>query len=76
MTHTAKIGKQGNSVGVIIPKPVLEASGLARGDEVTISHAGQGRIEIRPAGSDYNREMELARAGMDRYAKALAKLAE
>ena len=45
MPHITKMSKQGNSLGVILPKELLAKLGLARGDVVAIS-LNQGRIEI------------------------------
>jgi len=74
MTITTKLTKIGNSTGVTIPREVLQSVGLQRGDEVTVS-AGDRKIAIAKAESDYNRAMEVGRAASRRYRTALAILA-
>ncbi|MCB2225774.1 MAG: AbrB/MazE/SpoVT family DNA-binding domain-containing protein [Desulfarculaceae bacterium] len=75
MAHLTKIARQGNSAGVRIPKEMLEESGLALGDEVTLQVSGDG-IRINKADQAYNRAMELGREGAARYRRTLAKLAK
>ncbi len=48
MTTATRIQKWGNSQGVRLPKPLLEALGLAAGDPIEIS-SSEGEIVIRPA---------------------------
>ncbi len=74
MTQVTKVSKQGNSLGVRIPKKMLEKMGLSQGDEVALT-LSEGRIQISKADQAYNRAMELGREGAVRYRRTLAKLA-
>jgi putative addiction module antidote len=69
------VTKQGNSLGVVIPKEFLAQLGLAKGDEVTMRVSGQ-HIELSRADDNYNHAMDLGRATAARYRHALAKLAK
>ena len=75
MNKVTKLVPVGNSTGVIIPRDILAASGLAQGEEVVIT-AAAGRLEIETKGDDFNRQMEIARDVMKRRFKALRELAK
>lgn len=70
-----KIAKQGNSLGVRIPKTMIDELGLKQGDPVHLRRAGD-RIEIVRADDAYTRAMEIGRAFGSRYRRALARLAK
>ena len=70
-----KIAKQGNSLGVRIPKAMIDELGLKQGDPVHI-HRLDGRIQIVRADDAYTRAMEIGRAFSSRYRRALARLAK
>jgi len=54
---TIPLRQHGNSVGLIIPKPYLDALGLQKGAQVDVE-LKNGRIEMRPhAGSSINELM-------------------
>lgn len=75
MNKTAKLVPVGNSTGVIIPRDILAASGMAQGEEVTIT-ASAGRLEIESKSDDFDRQMQIARDVMKRRFKALRELAK
>lgn len=75
MRHITKVSKQGNSLGVRLPKDLLEGLGLVQGDRVALSLRDR-RIEITRADDDYERAMDLGRECGSRYRRALAKLAK
>jgi antitoxin component of MazEF toxin-antitoxin module len=75
MMLTTKLTRIGNSTGLTLPREVLQAAKLARGDTVAI-HVRDGRIEIVPADDRYNRAMEIGRAFAARYRRAMADLAK
>jgi antitoxin component of MazEF toxin-antitoxin module len=74
---TARLTKQGNSTGLTLPRELLQAAGLGRGDNVTLvaDHA-TGTITIRKADDTYSRGMEIGRAFAARYRRTLAALAK
>lgn len=75
MGVTTKLTKIGNSTGVTIPRELLEAAHMARGEEVTLNVV-EGQISIAKAPEGYNRAMELGRRFAVRYSKAMAALAK
>lgn len=65
----AKLSPWDNSLGVTIPKDILEAAGLHQGDEVTILARDDGVIEIShvapaEAGLDAGFKWSLGRFGL------------
>jgi antitoxin component of MazEF toxin-antitoxin module len=75
MAATTKLTKIGNSTGVAIPKEVLEAAHMARGEEVTLTVA-EGKIEIAKPIDGYNEAIQVGRRFTKRYAKTMAALAK
>jgi putative addiction module antidote len=73
--HVTKLSKVGNSTGLTIPRDVLTAAGMDRGDEVTLQ-ARDGKIEVVKAETAYSRTMEVGRAFMARYRRTMAELAK
>lgn len=67
--------KIGNSVGVIIPKEMLDRFGLKEGDELDLE-TKDGGIFLKPTDEEFARQVEIGRTFMDRYKVALKKLAE
>jgi len=73
--HMTKLTKVGNSTGVTIPREVLTAANLDRGDEVALQ-VRDGTIEITKAADGYNRAMEIGRAFNVRYRRTMAALSK
>ena len=73
--HHTKLTKIGNSTGLTIPRDVLAAANLDRGDEVAVE-VRDGRIEIAKADDGYNRAMEAGRGFAARYRRTMAALAK
>ena len=69
------IRKIGNSVGIIIPKEILDRMGLKAGDELTLKE-GRGQIELVPQNADLAEQLKAARMGMEKYRVALRELAK
>lgn len=67
--------KIGNSVGLIIPKEMLDRFGLKEGDEL-ILEAKDGGMVLKPTDEEFARQIEIGRKFMDKYKVALQKLAE
>ncbi|MEO0411876.1 MAG: AbrB/MazE/SpoVT family DNA-binding domain-containing protein [Pseudomonadota bacterium] len=70
-----KITQIGNSMGVILPKEVLAALKVAKGDQLSLVQTRDG-IELRPYDAEFEEEMELARRIMKKYRNALSELAK
>jgi AbrB family looped-hinge helix DNA binding protein len=77
---TRKILQIGSSVGVTIPKSILDKFGLEVGDEVEIETDDEsGDLRIRPHKQADDREGRIARRTMnfiDRYRDDLEALAD
>lgn len=73
VSFQTKIAKQGNSLGVRIPKEMIDGLGFKQGDPVQLRQS-EDRIEIIRADDTYTRAMEIGRAFSLRYRRALAKL--
>ena len=72
------IRKIGNSVGIIIPKDILQSQKLAEGDTVVITADGDG-LTLRKVEDDreeFERKMAIARERMKKYEVALRELAK
>jgi putative addiction module antidote len=68
--HTTRLTKIGNSTGITLPREVLAAADLQRGDEVAVE-VRDGRIEISKAGDTYNRAMDVGRRFAARYRRTM-----
>ena len=68
--HTTKLTKIGNSTGLTLPRDVLAAADLQRGDAVSVEVRG-GRIEISKTDDGYNRAMDIGRRFSVRYRRTM-----
>jgi antitoxin component of MazEF toxin-antitoxin module len=71
--HTTKLTRIGNSTGLTLPRDLLTAAGLERGDEVALE-VRDGKIEIAKSSDAYNQAMNIGRAFSARYRKTMAIL--
>ena len=69
------IRKIGNSVGIIIPKDVLDRLGLKAGDSLELTQEA-GKIQLAPQNADLADQLKAARLGMEKYKVALRELAK
>ena len=65
----------GNSLGVILPKELLDRYGIKEGDSLE-ANAGDKAIELRPQKADLADQLRAARIGMEKYRVALRELAK
>jgi putative addiction module antidote len=70
-----KLTTIGNSVGVILPKELLERLSLAKGDTLSVSETPNG-IELSPYDPEFERAMDAGRKVMRRYRNTLRELAK
>jgi putative addiction module antidote len=73
--HTTKLTKVGNSTGLTLPRDVLVAANLQRGDEVAVE-VREGRIEISKSGDAYNQAMDIGRRFSARYRRTMEILSK
>ncbi|MSO98950.1 MAG: AbrB/MazE/SpoVT family DNA-binding domain-containing protein [Rhodospirillaceae bacterium] len=70
-----KITTIGNSMGVILPKEVLESMKLSKGDTIHLTQAPDG-FRITPANPEFDEQMKVAREVMKRRRAVLRELAK
>jgi putative addiction module antidote len=73
--HTTKLTKIGNSTGLTLPRDVLAAADLQRGDEVGVE-VRDGRIEITKTDDTCNSAMDIGRRFAARYRRTMAILSK
>jgi putative addiction module antidote len=70
-----KVTTVGNSVGVILPKELLERLRVGKGDSLYVIETKQG-VELTPYNPEFAGQMEAAERVMREDRDALRKLAE
>lgn len=75
MANTLKVTQIGNSLGLILPREIVERLRLVKGEEVSVVETAQG-IEITPFDPDFAKKVEAARKITKRYRNALRELAK
>ena len=75
MTTKLKITTIGSSVGVVLPRSILERLRVEKGDTLYVLETPNG-IELTPYDAEFDKQMEAARIVMREDRDALRKLAE
>ena len=75
MATTVKITTIGNSVGIVLPKEILNHLHVEKGDSLYITESPDG-IQLTPYDEDFVAEMEAAKRVMRKHRDVLRKLAE
>jgi putative addiction module antidote len=70
-----KVTQIGNSLGVILPKELLERLGIEKGDRLTVVEQSNA-VTLTPFDPEFAETMEIAREGMRKYRNALNELAK
>jgi putative addiction module antidote len=70
-----KVTTVGNSVGIVLPKELLERLRVGKGDSLYVTETKQG-IELTPYNPEFAVQMEAAERVMREDRDALRKLAE
>lgn len=76
MVLELKLRKIGNSVGLVLPKTVLNRLNVHEGDAVCITEAADGSVRMAPANAEFARQMEAAGDVVRRYRNTLRELAK
>ena len=71
-----KVRKFGRSLGVVLPKKVIERLPAAEGEHVLLIESADGTFPLAPSDAEFDHKMKLAREGMDRYHNTLRILAK
>lgn len=75
LKNTVKVTKIGNSLGVILPKEVVAALKVVKGDQLSVVETADG-IELRPHDAQFEKEMAAAEDVIGRYRNTLRELAK
>jgi putative addiction module antidote len=73
--HALKLTSIGNSVGVILPKEVLAAHDLAKGDEVFLTDSPNGLL-LNKYDTEFAQQMAIGRKIMKQRRNVLRELAK
>jgi putative addiction module antidote len=75
MSNTLKITTVGNSVGIVLPREILDRLRVEKGDTLFALETPNG-IELTPYDPEFVEQMEIAQRVMREDRDALRKLAE
>lgn len=75
MTTTLKIRRHGNSLGLTLPGPMVDALHLKEGDEVHVTQTQDGLV-VRAHDPEFARGAEAAARVFRRYRNTLKALAD
>jgi len=73
--HQVKVTQIGNSLGVVLPKDVVDRLGIARGQVLSLSETTNG-LELSAFDPEFEEQMRMAEEIMDRYRDTLRELAK
>jgi len=71
-----KVRKFGNSLGVILPKEVIQRLGAAEGERVLLIETPEGTFRLTPPNPEFEKKMSKAQDIMYRYRNTLRVLAK
>ena len=71
-----KVHKVGNSLNLRLPKEAVTTLHVREGDVVYLTETVDGGYRITPFDPEFERQMELAEEGMNKYRNALRELAK
>ncbi len=72
---TAKLTTVGNSVGIVLPKEVLEKLRIGKGDVVQLLETPTG-LHLTPYDAEFDRQLDVAEEIMREDRDTLRKLAQ
>jgi len=75
MATSVKVTTVGNSVGIVLPREVLEKLSVEKGDTLYITETPNG-VQLTPYSADLAAKIEVAEKVMRDYRDVLRKLAE
>ena len=71
-----KIVKVGNSLGMRLPREVLNRLHLEGGDRLILTESPEGGYRLTPYDPEFEQQMRAAEEGMRRYRNTLKTLAK
>ena len=72
---SVKVTTVGNSVGIVLPKELLERLRISKGDTLYVTETPNG-VELTPYKEEFAQQMEVAEQVMRKRRNVLRKLAE
>jgi putative addiction module antidote len=76
MVVELKLRKIGNSVGVVLPKEVLNHLKVGEGDTICVTETVDGSLRVGPSNDEFKKQMEAAESVINRYRNTLRELAK
>ena len=76
ITYKTKLRKIGNSLGIVIPKEAVQAMKVREGATLYLTDAPECSLRVTPDREHFDRMMEIAERGMQKYRNALRELAK
>lgn len=76
MIAQSKIRKIGNSLGVVLPKEVLQQLNATEGTILYFTESPEGSVRVTPEREGFQNKMEVVEGLMQRYRNALRELAK
>ncbi len=76
MVVELKLRKIGNSVGVVLPKEVLNHLRVGEGDTICVTETVDGSLRVGPSNDEFKKQMEAAESVINRYRNTLRELAK
>ena len=71
-----KVRKFGNSLGVILPKEIIQRLNTAEGGRLLVIESPDGTFQLTPPNREFEEKMRKANSIMDRYRNTLRVLAK
>jgi len=71
-----KVRKIGNSLGVVLPRDVLNRLGVTEGDSIFLTDAPDGSMRVTQYDPEFEKQMLAAQEGMAAYRNTLRILAK
>jgi putative addiction module antidote len=75
MMQHVKVTQIGNSLGVVLPKELVDRLGITRGQHLSVVETANG-IELSPFDPEFDEQMRIAEEIMDKYRDTLRELAK
>ena len=73
--HAFKLTMVGNSIGIVLPKEVLDKLHLAKGDTIYLTVSPEG-YRLTPYNPEFDQQMTVARQIMKKHRDVLHELAK
>jgi putative addiction module antidote len=71
-----KVRKFGNSLGIVLPKEIIQRLGTAEGEKLFLVESSPGAYELTPYDPDFAAKMAKAEDIVGRYRNTLRTLAK